>query len=109
MVDNAAQDFAQRFARAYLTYDAARPGRRERMLRPLVPEDFDPGAGVTPRGHQEVLWTPDPSNLEAIAGCRLVVVAAATSTLIGVVGAIGCVAVSVPIFALGQRAIDGKA
>ena len=39
----------------------------------------------------------------------IIVVAAATSTLIGVVGAIGCVAVSVPIFALGQRAIDGKA
>lgn len=45
----------------------------------------------------------------ALGVCLIVVVAAATSTLIGVVGAIGGVAVSVPIFALGQRAIDGKA
>ncbi|GAB40529.1 MULTISPECIES: DUF2568 domain-containing protein [Gordonia] len=45
----------------------------------------------------------------ALGVCLIVVAAAGASALIGVDGAIGCVAVSVPIFALGQRAIDGKA
>jgi len=81
VVDNAAQDFAQRFARAYLAYDAARPGLRERLLRPLLPEDLELDAGLTAaRGSQEVLWTQVASNQEAIAGGRIVVVAVGVST-----------------------------
>jgi len=80
VVDNAAQDFAQRFARAYLSYDEARPGVRERLLRPLLPVEFDLDAGATPRRSQEVLWTQIASNQEAIAGGRVIVVAAGIST-----------------------------
>lgn len=81
VVDNSAQEFAQRFARAYLTYDAARPELRERLLRPLVPSDLDTDAGVTPaRGSQRVLWTEIATNQEAIAGGRVIVVAAGVST-----------------------------
>jgi hypothetical protein len=79
-VDNAAQEFAQRFARAYLTYDAARPDLRERLMRPLVPADFDTGADVNPgRGSQRVLWTAIATNQEAIAGGRVIVVAVGVS------------------------------
>lgn len=81
VVDNAAQEFAQRVARAYLTYDAARPDLRERLLRPLVPSDFDTGAGLSAaRGSQRVLWTEVATNQEAIAGGRVIVVAAGVST-----------------------------
>lgn len=81
VVDNASQDFAQRFARAYLTYDASRPQLRQRALRPVVPEDFDTEAGATAgRGAQRVLWTQVASNQEAIAGGRVVLVAAGVST-----------------------------
>lgn len=81
LVDNAAQEFAQRFARAYLTYDARRPGQRERLLRPLVPSDLDTGGGVAPAaGSQRVLWTEVASNQEAISGGRVIVVAVGVST-----------------------------
>jgi hypothetical protein len=81
VVDNAAQEFAQRFARAYLTYDAARPDLRERLLRSVVPSDFDPGASTTAgRGSQRVLWTEIATNQEAIAGGRVIVVAAGVSS-----------------------------
>lgn len=81
VVDNASHDFAQRFARAYLTYDSERPGLRERLLAPLVPGDFDAEAGaLAANGSQEVLWTQIASNQEAIAGGRVVVVAVGVST-----------------------------
>ena len=82
MVDNAAQDFAQRFARAYLTYDAARPARRERAAAPRSsPTTSTLDAGLRPRGApQRVLWTEVASNQEAIAGGRVIVVAAGVST-----------------------------
>jgi hypothetical protein len=80
VVDNASQDFAQRFARAYLTYDGSQPQLRERALRPLVPEDFDIEVAASSRGSQRVLWTQVASNQEAIAGGRVVVVAAGVST-----------------------------
>ena len=84
IVDNASQDFAQRFARAYLTYDSERPGLRERLLAPLVPADFDAGADAATGKHpQEVLWTQVASNQEAIGGGRLVVVAVGVSTQVG--------------------------
>lgn len=79
-VDHASEDFAQRFARAYLTYDAARPAIRERALRPLVPEELSVDAGLAARGSQEVLWTDVAQNQEALAGGRVVVVAAEVST-----------------------------
>jgi hypothetical protein len=79
-VDHASEDFAQRFARAYLIYDAARPAIRERALRPLVPDDLSIDAGLVAHGAQDVLWTEVSQNQEALAGGRVVVVAAEVST-----------------------------
>ena len=80
-VDHAAADFAQRFARAYLTYDVAHPGARERGLRTLVPEELGSDAGLAPaRGSQRVVWTEVAQNQEALAGGRLIVVAAGLDT-----------------------------
>lgn len=76
--DHALEDFAQGFARAYLAYDAARPQVRERALRLYVPEELDAGAGLTPpeRGSRAVEWVRVAQNQEALAGGRIVVVAA---------------------------------
>jgi hypothetical protein len=76
--DYALEDFAQGFARAYLTYDAARPQVRERALRPYLPEELDAGAGLMPpeRGSRSVEWVRVAQNQEALAGGRIVVVAA---------------------------------
>lgn len=79
-VDHASESFAQRFARAYLGYDAGRPAVRERALRGLVPDDLSLDAGLVPRGSQEVLWTEVAQNQEAIAGGRVIVIAAGVST-----------------------------
>lgn len=76
--DHALEDFAQGFARAYLAYDGARPQRRERALGPYLPEELDAGAGLTPpeRGSRAVDWVRVAQNQEALAGGRIVVVAA---------------------------------
>ncbi|MQA74688.1 MAG: hypothetical protein GEU88_10175 [Solirubrobacterales bacterium] len=79
-VDHASEDFAQRFARAYLSHDAARPAARERALRGLVPDDLSLDAGLIPRGSQQVLWTEVAQNQEAIAGGRVIVIATGVST-----------------------------
>jgi Conjugative transposon protein TcpC len=77
-VDHAAEEFAQGFARAYLTWDAQRPGLRDRALARYAPEDLDAGAGLIPpaQGKQAVAWTAVAQNQEALAGGRIVVVAA---------------------------------
>lgn len=76
--DHALEDFAQGFARAYLAYDAARPQARERALRPYLPEELDWAGGMTPpeHGSQAVEWVRVAQNQEALAGGRIVVVAA---------------------------------
>lgn len=79
-VDHASEEFAQRFARAYLTFDPAHPARRERALSGLVPDELSVDGGLLPRGSQRVLWTQIAQNQEAIAGGRVIVVAAAVST-----------------------------
>lgn len=79
-VDHASEEFAQRFARTYLSYDAARPAARERALRGLVPDDLALDGGLIARGTQRVLWTEVAQNQEAIAGGRVIVIAARVST-----------------------------
>ncbi|MEZ5155335.1 MAG: hypothetical protein R2718_04400 [Solirubrobacterales bacterium] len=55
--DPAAESYALRLARAYLSYDAARPGARERELAELLPEELAPDGGFVPRrGSRDVLW-----------------------------------------------------
>lgn len=71
--------FATGFARAYLAYDAADPAARERALRSYLPDHLAPDAGFAPaRGAQAVLWAEVASDQEAIAGGRIVTVAAQT-------------------------------
>ena len=79
-VDPAADDFALQFARAYLSYDAAKPERRDRALAAFLPSSLDPDGGFTPaRGSQSVLWAEVASNQPALAGGRVITVAAQTS------------------------------
>lgn len=77
LVDQASEGFALGFARAYLSYDAARPELRERALRPYLPDELDQGAGMIPaRGSQGVEWLQVAQHQEALAGGAVIVVAA---------------------------------
>jgi hypothetical protein len=78
--DAPSQDFALQFTRAYLTYDAAQPSRRQRALAPFVSTDLAAGAGFTPAsGSRRVLWEDVASDQPALAGGRVITVAAAVS------------------------------
>jgi len=79
--DAPSEDFALQFARAYLTYDADHPGWRGRMLAPFVSEQVSKGAGFfVSHGSQRVLWEEVVSDQAALAGGRVITVAAAVST-----------------------------
>jgi hypothetical protein len=81
LVDQAEEDFALRFARAYLTYDVANPDLRERALRSYVPQELDSDAGMVPaRGSQSVEWMQVAQHQEALAGGVVIVVAAQLDT-----------------------------
>lgn len=78
--DAPSEDFALQFARAYLSYDAADPAGRDRALAPFLSSDLAAGAGFTPSsGSREVLWVEVASDQPALAGGRVVTVAAAVS------------------------------
>lgn len=78
--DAPSQDLALQFARAYLSYDAARPGERQQALAPFLPNDLAAGAGFTPAaGSQRVLWAEVASDQRALAGGRVITVAAQVS------------------------------
>ncbi len=80
VVDAAADDFALQFARAYLSYDSAKPGRRERALSAFMPSNLDPDGGFSaPEGRQGVVWAEVASNQPALAGGRVITVAAQTT------------------------------
>lgn len=78
--DHASEDFAQGFARAYLTNDPHNQGARERRLRALAPDQLDLAGALALRERQHVRWTQIAQNQEAIAGGRVIVVAAGVST-----------------------------
>jgi hypothetical protein len=79
--DLPSRSFALQFARAYLTYDANRPGARLRDLAAFVPADLDRAAGMFPQsGSQRVLWVEISSDQPALAGGRVLTVAAGLST-----------------------------
>ncbi|WP_431816820.1 DUF2568 domain-containing protein [Gordonia jacobaea] len=63
------------------------------------------GRWMSPKARRRLALVPRI----ALGVCLIAVAAAAASPLIGVAGAIGCVVVAVSTFAIGQRAIDGKA
>ncbi len=80
--DAPSQDFALQFARAYLSYDAAHPGARARALAPYIGGgQLAAAAGFTPvRGRQLVRWVDVASDQPALAGGRVITVAASVST-----------------------------
>jgi hypothetical protein len=80
LADAPSRDFALQFARAYLTYDARRPGARARSLAPFS-AGLAPGAGFSaPRGRQRVRWVQVASDQRALAGGRVLTVAAGVSS-----------------------------
>ena len=79
--DAPSRDIALQFARAYLTYDARRPGQRNRALAPFLGESLATGAGFgVARGAQRVQWAQIASDQRALVGGRLLTVAAKVST-----------------------------
>src|SRR4051812_32779658 len=78
--DRPAEAFAEAFARAYLTWDAADPERHRAELTPFLPRDFDPDAGleIPQAGRQTVRWTAVSGDVRSVGG-RLVTVLAETS------------------------------
>jgi hypothetical protein len=79
--DAPSEDFALQFARAYLTYDAERPGERARALAPFSSDQLAAGAGFTPAtGAQRVLWAEVASDQRALAGGQVITVAAQVSS-----------------------------
>ncbi|HVX33959.1 MAG TPA: conjugal transfer protein [Solirubrobacterales bacterium] len=80
-VDFAEQNFALGFARAYLTYDAARPEKREAALRPYIGAGIEAGAGFTPpeQGSQEVRWADVAQVQRPLSGGVAITVAAQLS------------------------------
>lgn len=74
-------DFAQQFARVYLTYDANRPQIRGRELSRFVPVGMDKDVGMfVSSGRQRVLWTQVASDQPAVGGGRVITVAAGITT-----------------------------
>ncbi len=62
------EDFAQAYARVYLTYDGQHLSRRERALRPFLPGGMDADAGLIPPAgeSQRVVFT----RIAGVAGGR---------------------------------------
>ena len=78
--DVSSEDFAMQFARSYLSYDAARPQERNEALAPFVGESLQENGGFTARaGSQTVEWVDVASDQRALAGGRVITVAAAVS------------------------------
>jgi hypothetical protein len=77
--DPASESYALRLARAYLSYDAANPERRERELAQLLPDELAPNGGFVPRrGSRRVLWAQVAESAPVGRGERSIVVEAGT-------------------------------
>jgi hypothetical protein len=79
--DAPSEDLALRFARAYLTFDAADPAAREEALAPyLGGAGLSAGAGFdASRGSRRVLWEDVASDQPALQGGQVITVAAQVS------------------------------
>ena len=78
--DAPSEDLALRFARAYLTFDAADPAAREEALAPYLPGGLSAGAGFdATRGSRRVLWEDVASDQPSLQGGRVITVAAEVS------------------------------
>lgn len=98
-VDLAAHGLATSVARRYLTWDGARPERRERSLADVAGPALGDDLGLVPplRGSQRVRWAQVVQDQEALAGGRLITVAAMTD-------AHGLLHVSLPL----RRDVSGR-
>lgn len=81
-LDYAEQSFALGFARAYLSYESARPERREAALGAYASSGFELDAGFTPpgSGSQRVRWVDIAQVQRPLAGGVAITVAAKLST-----------------------------
>jgi hypothetical protein len=78
--DAPSEDLALRFARAYLTFDAADPAAREEALAPYIPRDLSAGAGFSAQGgSRHVLWEDVASDQPSLQEGRVITVAAQVS------------------------------
>jgi hypothetical protein len=78
--DAPSEDLALRFARAYLTYDAADPSARTEALAPYLLGVDSAGAGFSAdHGSSQVLWEDVASDQPALRGGRVITVAAQPS------------------------------
>ncbi len=78
--DAPSEDLALRFARVYLTYDAADPSAREDALRPYLPVGLAADAGFSAaHGSRRVRWEEVASDQSALVGGRVITVAADVS------------------------------
>jgi hypothetical protein len=78
--DAPSEDLALRFARAYLSYDAADPSVREEALAPYLPADLSAGAGFgASAGSRRVFWEDVASDQPSLQGGRVITVAAQVS------------------------------
>lgn len=77
-VDQASHGFALQFTRAYLSYDASDPAARQAALAPFEASGADPDGGYSPpqSGARSVLWADVVQDQKAIAGGRIVTIAA---------------------------------
>ena len=79
VADLGAEAFAEGFARAYLSFDAARPELRERELAGYLSDDLEPDGGYSPAsGARSVSWTA-AAGVRIRGSRRTVTVAAQTS------------------------------
>jgi hypothetical protein len=81
-VDYAEQNFAQEFARAYLSYDARKPSAREEAIAVLTGSSVEAGAGFTPpsSGSQTVTWAQVAQVQHPLAGGVIITVAVGLNT-----------------------------
>jgi hypothetical protein len=78
--DAPSEDLALRFARAYLTYDAADPLEREKALAPYLSGGLSASAGFeASEGSRRVLWEDVASDQPSLQGGRVITVAAQVS------------------------------
>jgi hypothetical protein len=78
--DAPSEDLALRFARAYLTYDAADPRGREEALGPYLGGGLSASAGFdASHGSRRVLWEDVASDQPALQGGHVITVAAEVS------------------------------
>jgi Conjugative transposon protein TcpC len=79
--DIVAEAFAERFTRAYLTWNSSRPENHARAVEAFTTDGLESGAGYDPpaRGSQTAVWTAAIRDEAVRHGLRIITVAAETT------------------------------